>query len=267
MKRSLELVLGAGGVKGYFHIGVLKAIEELGIEISKITGVSVGAIVAALFTNGFSSDKILKLFLDAQEKSGSPLLLANALVMPRLDSFLVGYSFFSLEKPWQDAVKSLGLVPNTRLRIVACDARTNGAVVFEGNAYDLGTALSASGALPGVFLPVPFGNKLLIDGAAYHRNPDEFCQSTAIISELGFAKTWPKEALDPVSWYFQWREINMPLIKQRTEVDTVRNIVIHHDADDICGLSFSLNKKRCLEMFDAGYQHAMRVLSTAVSGS
>lgn len=264
MDRSFELVLGAGGVKGYFHIGVIKAIEEMGIEISKVTGVSVGGIVAALYTNGYCSEKIFELFLQAQERSGSPLLLANALTLPGLESFLLGMSFLSLEKPWQEAVQTLKLVPNKRLRIVACDARTGGAVLFEGDNYNLGTALSASGALPGVFLPVHFADKLLIDGAAYHRNPDEFCQSRAIISALGFAKTWPSEPVDPISWYFHWRELYAPVINQPTAVDAVRNIVIHHEADDVCGLSFSLSKKRCLEMYVAGYQHAMRVLSEAL---
>jgi hypothetical protein len=262
---SVELVLGAGGVKGYYHIGVLRALVELGIKVSRVTGVSVGAIIAALFTNGLPPEIILKLFLEAHERVGNPLLLASSVVIPDLGSFLVGMSFLSLERPWKEAVDKLGLSPNPRLRIIACDADSKEAVVFEGEDYDLGVALSASGSLPGVFLPVRYGKKLLIDGAAYHRNPDEFCESTAIVSELGFAKTWPREFLDPLSAYFHWREIYMPVIEQNTAVDETRNVLIHHDADDVCGLSFSLSKKRCLEMYEAGYANAMRVIPQAMA--
>ncbi len=265
MNKPVELVLGAGGVKGYFHIGLLKAVEELGIKVGKVTGVSVGAIVATFYTNGMSSDLILKLFLEAHEQSGNPLLLASAVTVPNMKSFLVGMSFLSLEKPWEEAVERLGLTPNERLRIVACDARTKAGVLFKGTDYKLHVALSASGALPGVFLPVHFGEMLLIDGAVHHRNPDEYCETTAIISALGFAKRLTLEPQDPISFYYQWREVYLPLVKQPSEVDHERHVVVSHEADDICGLAFNLSQKRCLEMYEAGYQHGMQVLQQAIA--
>ncbi len=255
---ELELVLGAGGVKGYLHIGLLKGLrefcDETGIKIrfTKVTGVSVGAIIAALFTNGWTWDQILKLFLDSHDRSGNPLLLASAFALPDVRSFLVGRSFLSLERPWDTFVAEKGIKPNEQLRIVAADSETHAAVVFEGTDYELDTALSASGSLPGVFLPVKHNNRLLIDGAAHHRNPDEFCQSSAIISALGFAKTLPREFLDGVSLYFHWRELFLPVVSQPTHVDENRHMHILHAADDVCGLSFSLSKRRCLEMVEDG---------------
>lgn len=265
MTKSVELVLGAGGVKGYFHIGLLKAVEELEIKVDMLTGVSVGAIVATFYANGMTSDMILKLFLEAHEKSGNPLLLASAVTVPDMQSFLVGMSFLSLEKPWEEAVERLGLRPNDRLRIVACDARTKKPVLFEGTDYKLHAALSASGALPGVFLPVHHGEQLLIDGAAYHRNPDEFSKSTAIISALGFAKRLSMEPQDPISFYYQWREVCYPVVHQPTKVDHERHVVVEHEADDICGLAFNLSVRRCLGMYEAGYQRGLAVLSKAIA--
>ncbi len=101
MTKSVELVFGAGGVKGYFHIGLLKAIEELGILVDKVTGVSVGAIVASFYTNGMNSDQILKLFLESHEKSGNPLLLASAfagrerLLAAYREAVSLGYRLYS----------------------------------------------------------------------------------------------------------------------------------------------------------------------------
>jgi hypothetical protein len=255
---ELELVLGAGGVKGYLHIGLLKGLAEfcdetgIRLRITKVTGVSVGAIIATLFTNGWSWERILQLFLDAHDRAGNPLLIASAFALPNVRSFLVGWSFLSLERPWDKFVKENGLTGNDRLRIVAADSQTHEAVVFEGTGYQVGTALSASGSLPGVFLPVSYGKQLLIDGAAHHRNPDEFCLRPAIISALGFAKTWPREMLDGISMYYHVREMYAPVVKQPTEVDEVRHMQVLHAADDVCGLSFSLSKPRCLQMVDDG---------------
>jgi hypothetical protein len=268
---ELELVLGAGGVKGYLHIGLLKGLAEFcavtgtKIRITKVTGVSVGAIVATLFTNGWSWERILQLFLDAHDRAGNPLLLASAFAMPSMRSFLVGFSFLSLERPWDKFVKENNLTGNDRLRIIAADSSTHEAVVFEGPDANVATAMSASGSLPRVFLPVAYGDRLLIDGAAHHRNPDEFCQRPAIISALGFAKTWPREILDPMSLYYHLCELGIlaPLLKQPTEVDEVRNMHILHAADDVCGLSFSLSKQRCLQMVDEGCANVKAALYQA----
>lgn len=265
MSKKFELVLGAGGIKGYLHIGLLRAIAELSLPISKITGASVGAIIAALYANGWDHERILKLFLDAHGRSHNPLLLASAVVLPGAQSFSIGQSFLSLEDPWKETCEKLGLNPSDRLRIVTCDAETKKAVLFEGTNYPLGTALSASGALPFVFLPVKYDGKMLIDGAAYHRNPDEFCTDTAIISALGFAKTWPRELLDPISYYYHWRELNAPIVEQPTKVDEEKNVLILHEADDVCGLSFGLSKARCLEMYEGSYKHSLAALKAAIA--
>jgi NTE family protein len=266
---ELELVLGAGGVKGYLHIGLLKGLAEFcaetgtKIRITKVTGVSVGAIIATLFTNGWSWERILQLFLDAHDRAGNPLLLASAFAMPSMRSFLVGMSFLSLERPWEKFVAENHLTGNDQLRIVAADSSTHEAVVFEGKDANVALAMSASGSLPGVFLPVAYGDRLLIDGAAHHRNPDEFCQRPAIISALGFAKAWPREILDGISLYYHIREMYAPVIEQPTEVDETRNMQILHAADDVCGLSFSLSKQRCLQMVDDGCANIKRALYQA----
>ena len=262
--QSIEVVFGAGGVKGYLHIGMLRALEELGFKISKYTGVSVGGIVAALAANGWSSKKILDLFLEAHDRSHNPLLMASAIVFPDFESFIYGKSVFSLEGPWQESVKKLGISPRENLRIVACDSATKAAVLFEGSDYDLGTALSASGAFPGVFLPVRYKGMLLEDGAVFHRNPDQFCQEPAVVSSLGFATKWPAEMLDWISAYFHYREVYFPIVKQETAVDESRNVLIKQQADDVCGLSFGLSKKRCLQMYEDGYRHSKSILLNAI---
>ncbi|MBX9692049.1 MAG: patatin-like phospholipase family protein, partial [Cyanobacteria bacterium] len=60
---GIELVLGAGGVEGPAHIGVLRCLEERQVSLGKITGASVGALIAAFIANGYSSKQIKEIFL------------------------------------------------------------------------------------------------------------------------------------------------------------------------------------------------------------
>jgi NTE family protein len=57
-ERKIALVLGGGGMKGFAHIGVLKALEERGIRPSVYAGTSIGAMVAAAAVGGMSADDL-----------------------------------------------------------------------------------------------------------------------------------------------------------------------------------------------------------------
>ena len=55
---KIGLALSGGGAKGLAHIGVLKALEELHIKPDYITGTSMGAVVGALYSIGYTPDQI-----------------------------------------------------------------------------------------------------------------------------------------------------------------------------------------------------------------
>ena len=59
---KLGLALSGGGVKGAAHIGVIKALEENGIEVEAIAGTSIGSIVASLYAMGYTTEKMLEIF-------------------------------------------------------------------------------------------------------------------------------------------------------------------------------------------------------------
>ena len=59
---KLGLALAGGGVRGAAHIGVIKALEENGIEIDAVAGTSIGSIVASLYAMGYKPDKMLEIF-------------------------------------------------------------------------------------------------------------------------------------------------------------------------------------------------------------
>ena len=59
---KLGLALSGGGAKGFAHIGVFKLLEECGLMPDIIVGTSVGALMGALFADGYSADEIKELF-------------------------------------------------------------------------------------------------------------------------------------------------------------------------------------------------------------
>jgi Predicted esterase of the alpha-beta hydrolase superfamily len=58
---KVALVLSGGAVRGVAHIGVIKALEELGFEISAISGVSAGALVGAFYCAGYTPEDMLRI--------------------------------------------------------------------------------------------------------------------------------------------------------------------------------------------------------------
>lgn len=65
---QVALVLGSGGPRGYAHIGVMKVLEEAGIEYDLIVGSSVGSLIGAFWANGYNASQI-----DALSREGGPL--------------------------------------------------------------------------------------------------------------------------------------------------------------------------------------------------
>jgi len=55
---SIGLVLSGGGAKGIAHIGVLKVLEEYGIQPDYITGTSMGSIIGGLYSLGYSAEEL-----------------------------------------------------------------------------------------------------------------------------------------------------------------------------------------------------------------
>lgn len=54
----VALVLGSGGPRGYAHIGVMKVLEEAGIDYDLVVGSSVGSLVGAFWAAGYSAQEI-----------------------------------------------------------------------------------------------------------------------------------------------------------------------------------------------------------------
>ena len=59
---KIGIAFAGGGIKGAAHIGVLKALEENGIEVGYVGGTSIGSMAAALYAMGYTPSEMYKLF-------------------------------------------------------------------------------------------------------------------------------------------------------------------------------------------------------------
>ena len=161
---KVGLALGAGGARGFAHIGVLKALEQDSIPIDMIAGASMGAVIGAWYAKERKADALEKMVLETDWKQLVRLIDLNLLagkgllygqkVKELLRSFIGDVRFEDLEIP---------------LAIIAADAQTSEEIIFnEGSVVE---AVRASISLPVIFTPVKWGDRFLVDGGIVNPVP------------------------------------------------------------------------------------------------
>lgn len=156
---KIGLVLSGGGARGLGHLGLLCALEELGIRLSVISGVSSGAIVGALYSAGYSPKEIL---IMVKKHASFPRAVFGGGFFSAfgLKHFLNNYfpsdSFSALHIP---------------LLITTTDIRSRRFIMFsEGSLCKI---LLGSSAVPGLFAPVKYKDYCLADGGILNNFPVE----------------------------------------------------------------------------------------------
>ncbi len=167
-KPGIALALGGGCARGWAHIGVLRALDEAGIEISMIAGTSIGALVGGCYLAGkldeleefarsLTKRRIFGL-LDFNLRGNG--LFGGMRLDARLREHLAGVRFEDLPKPFVS---------------VASEIRTGHEIWLSQGS--LITAMRASYALPGVFEPVSCNGRMLVDGALVNPVPVSVCRA------------------------------------------------------------------------------------------
>jgi NTE family protein len=171
----IGLALGGGGSRGAAHVGVLKVLLEAGIPIDIVAGTSIGSVVGGFYCSGLSIDEMAAQFDDDTFiKEFMPMslpvriVLAPIIFTPRL----VGYHpYDGLYKGNKFNKYANRIVAKTGASIESFKIPFAAVVtnVVDGSSCrltkgDLGTALQASTAVPGLKKPVQIGDNLYCDG-------------------------------------------------------------------------------------------------------
>jgi NTE family protein len=151
---QLALVLGSGGPRGYAHIGVMRVLEEAGIQPDLLVGSSVGALLAVFWASGLSAAEI-----DARSQQGGPLTVFDP--TPFADrGWIRGQR---LQDYVNDGIGQRRLEQLQRRVIVVATERVAKQPRFfmAGNS---GVAVRASSAMPGIVSPVGIAGTEYEDG-------------------------------------------------------------------------------------------------------
>jgi NTE family protein len=163
----IALVLGGGGARGLSHIGVLKALKEKNIPIDIIVGTSAGALVGGLYASGIDISELENIGRSAGWNDVSNFSTFH------LFGLLTTESLLSTRKLEDYLQKQIGKKRFDQLKIpfacIACDIKTGERIVFKEG--DLALAIRASSTIPGVFSPVEYRHRFLVDGGVVDNLP------------------------------------------------------------------------------------------------
>ncbi|WP_354698790.1 putative NTE family protein [Paraconexibacter sp. AEG42_29] len=172
----VALALGAGGARGYAHIGALQVLRERGYEVTTIAGSSMGALVGGLYAAGALDE------FEAWARG-----LGQVDVLRLLNVSLVGPGAIRAEKVFALVSE---LVDGVRIEelpfpytAVATDLVNGREVWFQHGPLD--AAIRASISLPGIFAPVMLNGRLLVDGGLM--DPVPIAPTAAVPTDLTIA--------------------------------------------------------------------------------
>jgi NTE family protein len=173
MSRHIALVLGGGGLKGFAHIGVLRALEERGIVPDVYGGTSIGALIAASYLAGTTVEQ-LAARAEALRKRDLFRLNHFGMLLERMRSPSI-----YLEEPLRELCS--GAIPDItftdlpkRLLVNTVDLDRGARVVWGLPGLEdvsVRDAVYASCALPGFFPPGGVGDRTCIDGGVVDNLP------------------------------------------------------------------------------------------------
>lgn len=165
---KVALALGSGAARGWSHIGVIKALEEMGVRINMVAGTSIGSLVGA----GYASGRLAEIEQWVQGMNRWEVF--NLLDFGFNHGGLIGG-----EKVFNRAREEFGQRNIEDLSVtygaVATDLYSGREIwLREGDLYD---ASRASCAMPGVLSPKSFDGRWLIDGGLVNPVPVSLCRA------------------------------------------------------------------------------------------
>ncbi|MFL9585246.1 patatin-like phospholipase family protein [Stenotrophomonas sp. AB1(2024)] len=164
--QPVALVLGGGGLRGFAHIGVLRALEEHGIRPDIVVGTSAGALVGAAYASGATVEQL---------EAAATSIDVPALIDLTLDEG--GLMRGDEIARWVDGATQGRRIEDFPIRFgaVATDLESGDAVVLAAGAP--GDAVRASAAVPGATVPVVYPGGSLVDGGVSSLVPVRFARA------------------------------------------------------------------------------------------
>jgi NTE family protein len=266
MAMKIIPILAGGGTRLPAHLGVLKALGELGITFEHLVGVSGGSIIASLYASGLTHAEIKEIALNTNYKQfkGFSLLklirhggLSSGDVFESwIDTHLKGKTFRELDK---------------NLHIVATDVTRGKPVVFDREKtpdMKVSQAVRYSMSIPLVFSFKTFGKRIMVDGSilaeeALHQDWDH--KHTPILC----FRLRGEHAYDELSVKGLFPIFNYITLLIRTFMTTISREYINEafwhntiiiNTGNCSAVDFSMNNEKKHKLYEVGYHTAMEII-------
>ena len=219
--QAFGLALGGGGVRGFAHIGAIRAIKEAAIPIDFIGGTSMGSLVAAQYALGWDEDRMLELNRRMFRETW-PL---NDYTVPVI-ACLAGQKFDKTLKSIYDVTQVEDLLLN--FFCISTNLTTAALVIHQDGM--LWKRVRASCSLPGILPPEFDQGDMLVDGAVLNNVPGDvmkrLCGGSAVAVDVS-----PQEdtvfraryAERPMTRKILWGQVNP--FAQKISMPTLFDIV------------------------------------------
>ncbi len=247
----VALVLGAGGPRGFAHVGVLKVLEANGIDADLVVGASVGSMIGTLYADGMRAGEIEQVALDLDPKRfigvSSSGLTGNGSAIEGFINERTG------GKPLDGFRR--------KLAVTAATMGSNTLTVF--NRGNTAAAVRASSATPGQFAPV----KIL--GIQYHDGDEAQPVPIKVARDLGaqvviavdvsaYVRAIPPEA--PPAWAVRDRERAAKVAEQAPYAD----VLIHPDLGYYAGIKDEY-RRMCIKRGESATRAALPKIREALA--
>jgi len=245
---KIGIALSGGGIKGLCHAGVLKALEEQGVRPDIISGVSAGAVVGALYADGYTPDEIALLFEDINFRNMTKIRIPDGGFF-KTDIF----QKFLTEKLRAKTFEELKIP----LRVVATNLDKGQSTIFSSG--KLVEPIVASCCVPVLFSPKIINGVHYVDGGVLKNFPvstiRDDCEKVIGINASPMVADKYKPSIINVaarSYHFMFKA---NILHDKELCDLLIEPVDMGNYE-----TFNVDKGR--EIFELGYQSARQILDS-----
>ncbi len=207
-KKKIGLVLSGGAYAGWMQLGALQVLEEEGIEFDIITGVSVGGLIGLGLANQIPVSEIIKKAQSFKESDFKKMTISHGALFDPSQAINKLKKVLGGDKNIEDLPK--------KFAVVAVDVITGDEVVL--NKGPVLKAVQATMSIPGIFPPVEYDGKFLVDGGILNPLPID------VAINMGATSTIVIEARSKMNFDFKGRNMNR---FQKRLLESTRNMYLY----------------------------------------
>lgn len=267
-------LFGGGAIRGLAHVGVVRALKELNIEMGTLAGSSVGAIVASFLAVGYDDKELEQILLDVDFVLFKDIDFSKSVAFSKGDIFIewmrekLEAKFYgdnyvkgkNSHVTFKDLDKDLVIV-TTDLTKFSCQEFSK----YATPDFEIAEAVRISACMPGLMKPVEYNNCILVDGDLQKSWPMwKLCETLSKLGEnileIRLEGSVSSDLSNPISFlntvYSCVTSVATDFVTGVYKGDEQHDCMIINTGDVVI-VDFRLNREAREAIINSGYEQAM----------